>query len=127
MKKSSPGRQSAPKSGKGSFVPDLGDIVQFTFDPVAGTEQGGNRKGLVLTPHSYNAKVGRCFACPITGKARGYPFEVPLPEGLAVYGVVLTDQGRPLAFAERGARLICKAPQDVVDEVKAQYADFLQL
>jgi mRNA interferase MazF len=29
--------------------------------------------------------------CPVTSRVRGYPFEVALPQGLDVGGVVLAD------------------------------------
>ena len=45
----------------------------------------------MLFPASYNRAVGLALFCPVTGRAKGYPFEVPLPAGLPVSGVVLAD------------------------------------
>jgi hypothetical protein len=34
---------------------------------------------LVLTPPSYNGKVGLAILCPITNQEKGFPFEVRIP------------------------------------------------
>jgi mRNA interferase MazF len=44
----------------------------------------------------YNRRVRLALVCPITTKVKGYAFEVPIPEGLAVSGVVLADQAKSL-------------------------------
>lgn len=36
------------------------------------------------------------MVCPITRQQKGYPFEVALPSGLAIEGVILTDQVKSL-------------------------------
>ena len=127
MTSSSADRPSVKKSGDAPYSPDFGDIVYLNFSPRVGTGQGFTRPGLVLTPRSYNSLVGRCFACPITSRGRGYPYEVALPSGLAIHGFVLADQGKPLSWSEHGARFACVAPDDVIDEVRAKIAAFLQL
>ncbi|WP_187275528.1 type II toxin-antitoxin system PemK/MazF family toxin [Methylobacterium sp. WL6] len=79
------------RSGEPPYCPDLGDLIFLEFSPHLGTEQGFTRPGLVLTPRSYNGLVGRCFACPVTSRGRGYPYEVVLPSGLKIHGFVLAD------------------------------------
>src|SRR5579863_6824127 len=71
--------------------PNTGDLIWLTFTPQSGREQAGRRPALVLSPESYNAKVGLCVVCPVTQHVKGYAFEVPLPDGLPVQGVVLAD------------------------------------
>lgn len=127
MKTASKAPRPAARSGSAAYCPDLGDIVVLNFSPHLGTEQGFTRPGLVLTPRSYNGLVGRCFACPITSKGRGYPYEVALPPGLAIHGFVLADQGEALSWSERGAGFADRAPEIVVGEVRAKIAAFLQL
>ena len=90
-----------------AYVPDRGDIVWLTFDPRAGREQAGRRPALILSPASYNGKVGLALACPITSRVKGYPFEVPLPRSLAVSGVVLSDHIKSLDWRARKAELAC--------------------
>jgi mRNA interferase MazF len=55
--------------------------------------------------------------CPITSRAKGYPFEVPLPEGLAITGVVGADQVKSLDWRARKAARIDAVPEGVVAEV----------
>ena len=62
------------------YVPDRGDAVWLHFDPQSGHEQRGRRPALVLSPASYNGKVGLAILCPVTSRAKGYPFEVARPE-----------------------------------------------
>ncbi len=83
-------RPSVGKRGD-EMTPNSGDLIWLMFSPQAGREQTGRRPALVLSPHSYNAMVGLCVVCPVTSQAKGYAFEVPLPEGLPVHGVVLAD------------------------------------
>lgn len=73
------------------FVPERGDIVWVSLNPQAGHEQAGRRSALVLSPRSYNAKVGLAILCPLTSQIKGYPFEVILPEGFKVQGAILSD------------------------------------
>jgi len=76
---------------RAAFVPEAGDFVWLTFDPQAGREQAGRRPALVLTPRTYNAKSGLVLACPITTRAKGYPFEVAVPADCGATGVILAD------------------------------------
>jgi mRNA interferase MazF len=99
------------------WAPDRGDVVWITMNPVAGHEQSGRRPALVISPVSYNRKVGLAILCPITGQAKGYPFEVALPEGLSVHGVVLADQARSLDWQDRKAELIGTVPAETVTSV----------
>ena len=99
------------------FVPDRGDAVWISFTPQAGHEQAGHRPALVLSPASYNGRVGLAVLCPITSQVKGYPFEVLLPAGLPVAGAVLSDQLKSLDWRERQARLIARLPDEVVTRV----------
>jgi len=70
----------------------------------------GRRPALVLSPASYNGKVGLAILCPITRQAKGYPFEVALPEGQGVAGVVLSDQVKSLDWRAHRAEPIGRVP-----------------
>ena len=98
-------------------APDRGQVVWLTFNPQAGHEQAGRRPALVLSPRSYNAKVGLMLCCPITSRAKGYPFEVALPDDLGVAGVVLADQVKSLDWRARMAEIAARVPSSVTDEV----------
>ena len=99
------------------FVPDRGDVVWVSLNPQAGHEQSGRRPAVVLSPASYNAKVGLAVFCPITNQVKGYPFEVTLPDGVPVSGVILADQVKSLDWKARKAERICALPAAVVAEV----------
>ena len=74
------------------YFPDRGDVVWLNFSPKAGHEQSGRRPAVVASPKSYNKKVGLGLFCPITSQIKGYPFEVAIPAGMSMSGVVLSDQ-----------------------------------
>ena len=103
-----------------SYVPDRGDLVWLEFTPQAGSEQRGRRPALVLSPKSYNGKVGLALFCPLTSKVKGYPFEVELPDGYAVTGVILSDQVKSLDWRSRKAGLIDRVSPDVIAMVIAR-------
>lgn len=97
--------------------PDRGHLVWVSLDPQSGHEQAGRRPALVLSPASYNGPVGLALFCPVTSHAKGYPFEVPLPAGLAASGVVLADHVKCLDWRSRRAEYVGEAPEAVVAEV----------
>lgn len=101
----------------GDYVPDRGDVVWLAFNPQAGHEQAGRRPGLVLSPAAYNGRVGLALLCPVTSQVKGYPFEVAIPEGLDVSGVILSDQVKSLDWRARQAEHIARLPRAVVAEV----------
>lgn len=99
------------------YVPERGDVVWIDFDPQAGHEQAGRRPGLVLSPAFYNGPAQLALICPLTRQKKGYPYEVDVPVGLAVSGVVLADQARSLDWKARRLSFICQLPSAVVLEV----------
>ena len=103
-----------------AYVPERGDIVWLNFNPQAGHEQAGRRPAFVLSPKSYNQKVGLTLFCPITNKIKGYPFEVDLPEGLPVTGTILSDQIKSLGWQARNTTFICHLPDEITAQVLAK-------
>jgi mRNA interferase MazF len=99
------------------YVPGRGDAVWITLSPQAGHEQAGRRPALVLSPSAYNGKVGLAILCPITSQVKGYPFEVAIPSGSKLAGVVLADQVKNLDWRVRKAEFICKLPRKTTNEV----------
>jgi mRNA interferase MazF len=99
--------------------------VWLSFSPQAGREQAGRRPALVLSPRLYNAKAGLCLACPITTQPKGYPFEVELPDGLPVKGVVLSDHLESTDWEVRQSEWICRAPVEVLERVRAKLKPLL--
>ena len=105
---------------KRRFVPERGNAVWISLSPQAGHEQAGRRPAVVLSPQSYNGKVGLALFCPITSQVKGYPFEVRIPEGQEVSGVVLSDQIKSLDWRARRAEFICDLPSATIGEVMAK-------
>ena len=99
------------------YVPRRGDLVWLHFDPQTGHEQAGRRPALVLSPESYNGRVGLAILCPVTSQEKRYPFEVALPSGVDVAGVILSDQVKSLDWRARRAERIEHLPPQVTEEV----------
>lgn len=99
------------------YEPQRGDATWIDLNPQAGHEQAGRRPAIVLSPASYNSKVGLAIVCPITNQAKGYPFEVPIPSGQPVTGVILADQVKNVDWQARNAQLIGSLPPATVAEV----------
>lgn len=110
-----------------AYVPDSGDLVWLDFDPHAGREQAGRRPAIVISPKAYNAKSSLAIACPITTKVKGYPFEVPIPEGLPVAGVILADHLKSVDWRARRATRAGRLPTLVLEEVRSRIASLLVL
>ena len=99
------------------YVPARGDVIWITLNPRVGHEQAGRRPALVLSPSSYNGKVGLAILCPVTSQVKGYPFEVAIPSGLKLGGVILADQVKSLDWRLRKADFICKMRRETTAEV----------
>ena len=108
-----------------NYIPNRGDAIWIDFNPQAGHEQAGRRPALVLSPQSYNGKVGLCLLCPITNQIKGYPFEVLIPKGLGISGVVLSDQIKNLDWKSRRAEFIVNLPETVMNEVLKKLTSLL--
>jgi mRNA interferase MazF len=112
---------------KTPYVPDRGHLIKIDFDPGAGREQAGGRAALVLSPASYNRPTGLAVVVPITNQGKGYPFEVPLPAGLKVGGVVLSDAVKNLDWRTRNARYLEPAPRALLTAVQERLGLLLGL
>jgi mRNA interferase MazF len=60
------------------------------------------------------------LACPITSRVKGYPFEVEIPTGAGVSGVILSDQLRSLDWRERRAEYVGKVDVGTLDNVRSK-------
>jgi mRNA interferase MazF len=108
------------------YTPERGDVVWLQFSPQAGHEQSGRRPAVTLSPRLYNGKVRLGLFCPVTSQRKGYPFEVAIPEGLPVGGVVLCDQVRSLDWESRQAEFVCRLPEASIAEIMAKVQALLR-
>jgi mRNA interferase MazF len=107
---------------KSTYFPKRGDLIWLDFSPQAGHEQAGRRPAAVISGSQYNRKVGLLLACPITSQRKNYPFEVLLPGGLPITGVILADQVRSLDWKSRQAEFIGRVGEDVMAETLGKLA-----
>jgi mRNA interferase MazF len=110
-----------------AYAPERGEAIWITLTPQAGHEQQGRRPALVLTPRKYNEMVGLVIACPITSQVKGYTFEVALPAGLPITGVILADHVKSLDWKARQAVPICAVPAPILAAVLARLQALLAL
>jgi mRNA interferase MazF len=101
-------------------VLERADVVRLAFNPQSGREQAGRLPALVISPRSYNKKVGLALVCPITSRSEGHPFEVELPEGLEAKGAILCDQFKSVDWRARRATRLGFVPDPVTQEVTAR-------
>ena len=110
-----------------AYVPERGDAVWLDFNPQAGHEQAGRRPSLVVSPASYNKKIGLAIFCPITNQVKGYPFEVVIPSGYKVSGTILSDQVKNLDWKSRNVTRICTLDDAIVQDVLRKIAALLKI
>lgn len=112
------GTSTSPR--RAPACPDVGDFIWLEFFPQKGKEQDGRRCAIVLSPLAYNLKTGLCVVCPTTNQGKGYPFEVPLPQGFPVSGVILSDHIKSLDWQARKWQFICSGDKIITVEVLAK-------
>ncbi len=106
-----------------NYVPERGDLVKIDFNPQAGHEQFGWRQAIVISPKEYNQMFGLALLCPITSEIKNLPFEVPVPNDLPIYGVVLSDHLKSLDWRARNIKFECSITNThpaFLDEVLAR-------
>ena len=110
------------------YIPVPGDVVWIDFNPQIGHEQAGRRPAVVLSPWEYNiSSRNLAVFCPITTKSSNNPFEVVIPEGLDVKGVILADQIKSLDWRQRNVEFLCALPDETVNEVLDLIGVLLQI
>ena len=120
-------RGRGEKRSQGVYQPDGGDVVYLDFTPQAGTAQAGRRPALVLSPLDFNVATGLMFACPITNQVKSGSFDVDVPRGARLTGVILSHQMRAVDWIARNADFHSKAPEATVLEVLARIEAILEI
>ena len=117
--------KNSPK--KAAYCPDIGEIIKISFDPQVGREQAERRPALVLSPIAYNERARLCVLCPITSKAKGYPFEIAVLAHEKIEGVVLVDQIKSFSWEGRDAEFVCTAPDGLLTNVTSMLKALLKI
>ena len=107
------------------YVPARGDVVWIHLDPQAGHEQAGHRPALVVSRRAFNRKTGLIIICPVTSRQKRNAFEIALPLGLAVRGVVMTHHVKSLDWQARDAQFMARVPAQFVDQVLMSVVEIL--
>lgn len=101
-----------------NYIPDRGDIIQIELDVSDSTSgQRGKKNAMVISPKLYNEKTGLAIICPVKSKIKGNPFEVLIPDGLKITGIILSDQVKSINWKIRSAEYVCKIPEGKISEV----------
>jgi mRNA interferase MazF len=103
----------------------LGDLIWVDFNPQAGREQAGRRPAVVLSPRAYNYKTSWAIVCPITSHPKGYPFEVPVPAGQRIGGVILSDHLKRIDWRQRNAEKAGKIASIALGQVRDRVGTLL--
>ncbi|WP_352569754.1 type II toxin-antitoxin system PemK/MazF family toxin [Mesorhizobium opportunistum] len=90
-------------SSSAPYCPEKFDVIHIQFNPQAGREHADKHYAFVLSPRKYNELARLCVLCPITTKAKGYPFEVEIPDGGKTRGVALADQIKSMDWSVRSS------------------------
>jgi mRNA interferase MazF len=61
----------------------------------------------------------------VTAQPKGYPFEVALPEGLPLQGVILSDHVKSGDWQVRKAEYVGSVPAEVLAQVRAKLKSLL--
>ena len=101
-----------------------GDIIRLTLNPVHGREiQGDFRPAIVLSEAQFN-QLGTTLIAPITqggNLSRVSGFAVTLMgAGTETQGAIVLNQCKMLDVTARGAKLVERAPADVMEEALAK-------
>jgi mRNA interferase MazF len=100
-------------TAKPDYIPERGDIAWMVLDPRTGHEQSGRRPVIVLSHKPLAEHTNLVVVSPITGRAKGLPYEIELT-GTKTKGAVLPIHVRSVDFRRRKAVFIEQAPARVV-------------
>ncbi|MFZ5754879.1 MAG: type II toxin-antitoxin system PemK/MazF family toxin [Bacillota bacterium] len=103
------------------YIPKKGDIVWLDFTPQSGHEQKGRRPAIVISNDFFNNKTGLAVVCPITSSRRDYPLHVEISGCKKVTGYIMVEQVKSVDYLARGAELIERAPETVINETLSRF------
>jgi mRNA interferase MazF len=94
-----------------------GDLIWIArYDP-QGKELAGRHPAVVISPTEYNVKQKMAIICQIKTRLSRNLFEVPIPEGNGIDGVVIIDSLLTIDTDARSYSLAGKLPSKTMTEV----------
>jgi mRNA interferase MazF len=111
------GRRPARAGNPVSYAPNRGDVVWVDFTPHAGHEMAGRHPAVVLTPAAYSVATGLALVVPLTTKAKGGTFEVPVIGARKAKGVALANELRTIDYAARNTERFDVCPDNVLERI----------
>ena len=103
----------------------FGAIVKMNFDPHAGHEQAGWRRGIIVSNDVFNMTNNLRWVCPITHTNRNSPYHIEVKGCNETDGYVMCDQIKALDLRARNARFVEDATDELITEVSALVRDCL--
>ncbi len=98
--------------------PSRGEVWFLNLDPIQGREQAGRRPALVISVDTFNRGPAELVVVlPITSKAKGIPFHVPLqpPEGgLKQLSFIKCEDVRSVSTERLSERWGWVSPQTII-------------
>ena len=100
-----------------SDAPGRGDIVWVDFTPHAGHETAGRHPAVVLTTGAYGVATGLTLVVPLTTKAKGGTFEVPIIGARKAKGVALANEMRTIDHQARRVERFDTCPATAFERI----------
>ncbi len=107
------------------YIPRQGDIILVSFNPTSGHEQKGSRPAIVVSASEYNMRSGMILVCPITSKAKGYAFEIPI-NTKKIKGSILVDQIRAMDWFARKLVFLEKTSSEYIAQIRILVSSLIQ-
>jgi mRNA interferase MazF len=94
-----------------------GSIIKIDFDPIVGSEQGGDRPAVVVSNNFVISKTNIISICPITSKQGKTALNVLLDERTKTQGAILCAHSKAVDLNKRSYKRIEELSRDKLDEV----------
>lgn len=106
-----------------------GEIWQAYFDPIKGSEQGGNRPAVIISGNTLNSNLNVVVACPLTSKVKHYkgnPVLKPNPKnGLSATSEIMVLHVRSISKL-RLKHKVGVISKDELNQIKNTLNDILK-
>ena len=106
-----------------------GEIWQVYFDPIKGSEQGGNRPAVIISGNTLNTYLNTVIACPLTTSVKNYEGNPVLKpnstNGLKQTSEIIVFHIRSLS-KERFKKKLGNVSESTITKIKQTLDDILK-